>query len=113
MRTAITLALLLALGSSARADGDVGVIVTGDGWLQPQIAAQIEGWLSQHGHTLVPSPLPPDWINALIDCFALEDQNQGCARTIFEERAKSTNLVYARLDTKSNASNGTRDVTLT
>jgi hypothetical protein len=111
MRTAITLALLVALGSSARADGDVGVIVTGEGSMQPQLAAQIEGWLSQHGHTLVPSPLPPEAITALIDCFVIEDQ--GCARGIVEKRARSTSMVYARLDTENNASNGTRDVTLT
>jgi hypothetical protein len=111
MRTALTLALLVALGSSARAETDVGVIVTGEGSMQPQLAAQIEGWLSQHGHTLVASPLPPEAITALIDCFVIEDQS--CARGIVEKRAKSTTVVYARLDTKNNASNGTRDVTLT
>jgi hypothetical protein len=111
MRTAITLALLIALGSPARAGSDVGVIVTGEGSMQPQLAAQIEGWLSQHGHTLVPSPLPPEAITALIDCFVIEDQ--GCARGIVEKRAKATSMLFARLDTKSNASNGTRDVTLT
>src|SRR4051812_16614476 len=110
MRTVITLALLIALGSPARAGGDVGVIVTGESSMQPQIVAQIESWLSQHGHTLVPSPLPPEAVTALIDCFVIEDQ--GCARSIIEKRAKSTTMVYAKLDTK-NASNGTRDVTLT
>src|ERR1051325_10732280 len=108
MRTVITLALLIALGSPALADGDVGVIVTGEGSMQPQLAAEIEGWLSQHGHTLVPSPLPPEAITALIDCFVIEDE--GCARGIVEKRAKATSLLFARLDTKSNASNGTRDV---
>lgn len=111
MRTVITLALLIALGSPARAEGGVGVIVTGEGSMQPQLAAQIEGWLSQHGHTLVPSPLPPEAITALIDCFVIEDQS--CARGIVEKRAKATSMLFARLDTKSNASNGTRDVTLT
>jgi hypothetical protein len=114
MRVAIivcALALVAALGSPARGDADVGVIVTGEGSMQPQLAAQIEDWLSRHGHRLVASPLPPEAITALIDCFVLEDQS--CARGIIEKRAKSTSMVYARVDTKNNASNGTRDVTLT
>lgn len=111
MRIAITLALLAALGSPAHADGDVGVIVTGEGSMQPQLTAQIESWLRQHGHKLVPSPLPPDAITALIDCFVMQDA--GCARGVVEQRAVSTSMVFARLDTKDNASNGTRDVTLT
>lgn len=107
-RAALTLAVLLALASSAHAGGDVGVIVTGEGSMQPQLAAHLESWLSHHGHTLVPSPLPSEAITALIDCFALE--NQGCARDIIEKRARSSNMVYAHLET---ASDGTRDVTLT
>jgi PEGA domain len=110
MRIALPLALLLALSSPARAGSDVGVIVTGEASMQPQLAAQIESWLSQHGHTLVPSPLPPEAVSALIDCFVIEDQ--GCARGIIEKQAKSTSMVYVRLDTKS-SSNGARDVTLT
>jgi hypothetical protein len=78
--------------------------------MQPQLAAQIESWLSQHGHTLVPSPLPPEAVTALYDCFVME--NQGCARDVIEKHAKSTGMVYARVDTKTTAS-GARDVTLT
>ncbi|HEX2686681.1 MAG TPA: PEGA domain-containing protein [Kofleriaceae bacterium] len=120
MRIALTFGLLVALSSSARADGDagdagdvgdVGVIVTGEGSMQPQLAAQLEGWLSQHGHKLVPSPLPPDAISLLVDCFVMQDK--GCARSIIEQRSKSTNMVYAHFATKNNTSNGTRDVTVT
>ena len=111
MRIAITLALLAALGSPAHAGDDVGVIVVGEGSMQPQLQAQIEGWLSQHGHTLVTSPLPPEAITALVDCFVMQDK--GCARGVVEQSAKSTSMVFARLDTKNNESNGTRDVTLT
>jgi PEGA domain-containing protein len=109
-RITLTLALLVALTSPARAGGDVGVIVTGEASMQPQLAAQIESWLSQHGHTLVPSPLPPEAITALIDCFVME--NQGCARDVIEKRAKSTGMVYAHVDTKTGAT-GARDVTVT
>jgi PEGA domain len=111
MRIALTLALLAALASPARAGNDVGVIVTGESSMQPQLAAQIENWLSQHGHTLVPSPLPPEAISLLADCFVMDDK--GCARTIIEQRAKSTTMVYARLETKNGTSSSARDVTLT
>lgn len=101
---------LLAFTVPARAGNDVGVIVTGEGAMQPQLAAQIESWLSQHGHTLVPSPLPPDAISTLTDCFVLD--NQACARELVEKRAKSTTMVFARIDIKSNATSG-RDIKLT
>ncbi len=110
MRVVLALAMLGALGAPARAAGDVGVIVTGEGSIQPQLVAQLEDWLSRHGHAVVPSPLPPDAITALVDCFVLEDQK--CARAIVEHRAKSSGVIYARVEIK-NASNGTRDVTLT
>jgi hypothetical protein len=101
---------LLAFTAPARAGSDVGVIVTGEGAMQPQLAAQIESWLSQHGHTLVPSPLPPDAISTLTDCFVLD--NQACARELIEKRAKSTTMVFARIDIKANATSG-RDIKLT
>ncbi len=109
MRTAITLSLLIALGSPAYAGDDVGVIVTAEGSWQPQIEAQIGGWLSQHGHTLVASPLPPDAVPLLVDCMTMDDKT--CARNIVDQRATSSSMVYARLDTKT-ANNGARDITL-
>ncbi|HEU4732251.1 MAG TPA: PEGA domain-containing protein [Kofleriaceae bacterium] len=110
-RIAVSLAILLALGSPARADGDVGVIVAGEGSMQPQLAAQIESWLSKHGHTLVPSPLPPDAVTALIDCMALDIQ--GCAREIVEKQARSSSMVYAKVELTSDSDSFTRNVTLT
>lgn len=107
----LALSVLIALGSPARADGDVGVIVTGEGSVQPQLAAQIADWLSRHGHTLVPSPLPSDAITALIDCVVIADRT--CARTIVEKRGKSTRMLFAQIDSKNDAGGGTRDVTLT
>jgi hypothetical protein len=106
----LALAALIAHRSPARADGDVGVIVTGEGSMQPQLAAQLADWLSRHGHTLVPSPLPSDAITALIDCVVIADRS--CARDIVEKRAKSARMLFAQVDSKS-AGSGTRDVTLT
>src|ERR1044071_8042950 len=106
----LALAVLTALRAPARADGDVGVIVTGEVSMQPQLAVQIADWLSRHGHTVVPSPLPPDAINPLIDCVVISDR--GCARAIVEKRGKSPRMVFAQLDSKSPGGGG-RDVTLT
>ena len=112
MRIAIAIAALIgAIAAPAYAGNDVGVLVTGEGSLQPQLAAQIENWLTQHGRTLVPTPLPPDAIPAINDCFVLEDE--GCARRIVEQRAKSSGMIYAHLEATNNETNGTRDVTLT
>lgn len=109
MRAALVL-LLTAWTSVAQAGG-VGVVVTGDATLQPQLTAQLEGWLRQHGHELVASPLPPDAVNSLIDCFVIEDP--ACARGVVEKRAKTTTVVFARVDVSDNATSGMRDVTIT
>jgi hypothetical protein len=115
MRTPLTLALLIAalcaFSSPARAGGDVGVVVTGEGSVQPQLAAQIADWLSRHGHTVVASPLPADAIPLLVDCFVME--KLACARNIVETRAKSASVIYAHVDTESNTDDGTRNVILT
>src|SRR5690348_10645814 len=97
MRTLLVLAILLAT-APAHAD-EVGVVVTGEATLQPPLAASLEGWLREHGHKLVSSPLEADAINALIDCFVLEDL--GCARGVIERRSKSQTIVFARVEVAS------------
>ncbi|HEX3761606.1 MAG TPA: PEGA domain-containing protein [Kofleriaceae bacterium] len=108
--TTATLGLLLALAAPARADGNVGVVVTGESWMQSQLAAQITAWLSQHGHTPVESAMAPDAINALNDCVVTVDQ--GCARGVVEKAAGAPSVLYARVDARSNGS-GAPDLTLT
>jgi hypothetical protein len=113
MRIAFTLgfvALACGLASPARAEPSIGVIVTGEGSVQPQLTAQITDWLSRHGHTVIASPLPPEAIPQLADCFVLERLT--CAREIVETLAKSSSLLYARVDA-SNDRSGERSVTLT
>jgi hypothetical protein len=104
----VLLALVLA-SSTARAD-EAGVVVTGEATLQPQLAAQLEGWLREHGRRLVASPLDPDAINTLIDCFVLGDES--CARNVVDRASKSPTLIYARVEVSPNAPDGSRDVTL-
>lgn len=110
-RTILILSALLALWTSpARAGSDVGVVVAGDTTMQPQMLALVEGWLRTHGHQLVASPLPPDAINKLIDCFVIEDTD--CARRLIEGQAKTATVVFVRVDVADNAG-GMRDVTMT
>jgi hypothetical protein len=77
--------------------------------MQPQLAAQLELWLRQHGHNVVPAPLPPDSINTLMDCFVIEDET--CARKVVENKAKTQSVVFAKVDLKPDADDKT--VTLT
>lgn len=106
------LALVSLLASrSARADGDVGVVVTGDQTMQPQLLSMVEGWLRTHGHQLVASPLPPEATNRLIDCFVIEDTS--CARKIVETQAKTATVVFARVEVADNPQTSMRDVTIT
>jgi PEGA domain-containing protein len=106
---AVAAAGIVALSSPAHAS-EVGVVVTGESWMQPQLANQIESWLGQHGHTLVRSPLPPDAINTLNDCFVMSDQ--ACARSVIEKSASAASVLYARIDSHSNGS-AAPDLTLT
>jgi hypothetical protein len=110
MRLALV-ALLVCATAPARAEHDVGVVVTGEATIQPQVATELESWLSKAGHRLVDSPLPPDAINTVVDCFVIEDE--GCARGVVEKRSKLTSIVYARADVQSGSTAMDRDVTLT
>ena len=106
---AVAAAGIVALTAPAHAS-EVGVVVTGESWMQPQLATQIESWLSQHGHTLVRSPLPPEAINTLNDCFVMGDQ--ACARNVIDKAARASSVLYARVDSHSNGS-AAPDLTLT
>lgn len=111
LRTLVAAAFLALAAMAARADASVGVVVTGEATMQPQLVAQLETWLRTHGHELVSSPLPPDAINALIDCFVIEDQ--ACARRVVEKHAKSRSVVFAQVTVASGATALDRTITLT
>ncbi|HEX5059284.1 MAG TPA: hypothetical protein VFV99_07990 [Kofleriaceae bacterium] len=88
----------------------VGVVVTGEATVQPQLAAHLERWLHDHGRDVVPGPLEPDAISTLIDCFVLEDL--GCARGVVDTRSKSKAVVFTRAEMTPNG-DGTRDIAIT
>jgi hypothetical protein len=90
----LVLAIVLA-AAPARAE-QVGVVVSGDITLQPKLASSLEGWLRDHGHLLVSSPLDAAAISSLIDCFVLEDLS--CARSVVEHRSKARAVVFARAE---------------
>lgn len=110
MRTfLLVLVASLAATTTARAE-QVGVVVTGEPTLQPQVVSQLEGWLRDRGRTVVPGALEPSAINTLIDCFVLEDL--GCARGVVDQRSKAKSIVFARVETTP-AEDGMRNVFIT
>ncbi len=109
MRQLSVLLVLVLASSTARAD-ETGVVVTGEATLQPQLAAELEGWLREHGRRLNASPLDPDSINTLIDCFVLGDES--CARNVVDRASKAPTIIYARVEVSANGPDGSRDVTL-
>ena len=88
------LLVLLMLVGTARAD--VGVVVAGEATMQPMLVRQIEGWLTENGHTLVPNAMPADAINTLTDCFVIEDET--CARAVIEKRGRTKSIIFARVE---------------
>jgi hypothetical protein len=106
----LALAVVLAATPPARAETSVGVVVTGESWMQSQLSAQIASWLSQHGHTPVASALAPEAQAQLNDCLVIGDQT--CARGVVEKAVHAPSILYARIDTHSNGSDAP-DLTLT
>ena len=105
------LAVWLSLSASvAAAEGRTGVVVTGDARLQAPLAATLEGWLRAHNRETFSAPLDADAINTIVDCFVIEDQ--ACARAIIDKRARSENVVFARIDAAPAKKGSGRDITI-
>jgi hypothetical protein len=108
MRTAFVV-LALAIATPAHAE-QVGVVVTGEATLQPQVASGLEIWLHARGRSISAGALEPTAINTLIDCFVLEDL--GCARGLIDARSKAPSIIYARID-QTQTDDGMREVAIT
>jgi hypothetical protein len=100
MRTSILVLASVLIATTAHAE-QVGIVVTGDANLQPQLTSQIERWLHDRGHSIVPGALEPEAINSLIDCFVLDDA--GCAHDVVRTRSRADSIVYARVDQSTKA----------
>ena len=109
MKRALLLATLITFGATSAASADIGVVVTGEATLQPQLLSHLESWLKRRGNNVYSSALEPDAINTLIDCFVVEDLN--CARSVIDARAKADTIVYARV-VVAPADNGMRDISI-
>lgn len=94
MKHALVVLSLLIAARTARAE--IGVVVAGEATMQPLLVRQLEGWLKQHGHTIVPNAMPMDAINTLTDCFVIEDET--CARGVIEKRARTKSIIFARVE---------------
>src|SRR5262245_7457900 len=110
LRALLAVAILALAPAVARADDDVGVVVSAEAMIQPQLFAQLETWLRMHGHEVVSTPLPADAVAGLIDCFVIEDQN--CARNIIDKRAKTDSIVFAQATVATGANGADRAVTI-
>ncbi|MBV8758988.1 MAG: hypothetical protein JO257_16995 [Deltaproteobacteria bacterium] len=108
MRALLVTTLLVSATAHAQGDGDVGVVVTGEAVLQPQVRAGVEMWLRDHGRTVVGSPLLPDATNKLIDCFVIEDA--ACAKSVVEQSTAPA-IVFVRADVTDTTKSG-RDFAL-
>jgi hypothetical protein len=105
----LMIAALICATGVAHADGRTGVVVTGDAKLQAPLAAAVETWLRAHGRETVATPLDPDAINSIVDCFVIEDQ--ACARAVIDKRAKAEGVVYARIEAAP-TKRSSKDVTI-
>jgi hypothetical protein len=90
------LAVVLVLSAQLAHADTVGVVVAGEATMQPRVAAQLQGWLEQHGFTYVAAPLDGDAQKTLLNCFVVEDMT--CARGTFDKRSKADSLVFVRIE---------------
>jgi hypothetical protein len=112
MRTLVLVfSLLVSATAPALAAGETGVVVVGEATMQPQVAAQLEAWLRNHGYALAAAPLPPTGISTLVDCFVVEDE--GCARKVFENQSMADSLVFAKIDLQEKGDSPERTIALT
>jgi hypothetical protein len=90
----VTLALVLvALFATPARAGTVGIVVTGDQDLQPELSKQLDNWLRSHGHQ-VADALGADGITSLLNCMEIDDQ--GCAQGVVAARAKTDAVLYGQ-----------------
>ncbi len=103
----VTLAFLVPRQASAAEQ--VGVIVVGDTAVQPQVAAQLETWLSDHGHDVMKAALATDRVTEVIACMSKNDER--CAVGVIERGTRASSIVYVSAAVAA-ARDGSRNLTL-
>lgn len=101
-------AVLSSLITAAHAQATVGVVVTGEASMQPQLSATIGAWLQQQGRVVVAAALPPTAIDTIVDCIVIEVP--ACARTVVETEATSDAVVVVNVEAAPSREG--RDVTI-
>ena len=101
----MVVALVCAARTAHAGASDVGVVAYGEPSLQTEVAKRFERWLGDHGHHVVDAPLSADAITTLANCLTIDDLV--CARSVFDARAKTKNLIYVGI------AKGDTDVTFT
>ena len=84
---------MLVLFAARAHAGTVGIVVTGDDDLKPELSKQFDGWLRSHGHK-VADALTTDGVNSLLNCMEIDDQ--GCAQGVVAARAKTDAVLYGQ-----------------
>jgi len=103
----LALVLLLGLAGTAHADS-VGVVVSGDTKLQASLTSAFTQRLERGGRQVVAAPLDATSVGVLVDCLVIEDP--GCAQSVVERSARSTQMIYALAETTSAGQNDVRIV---
>jgi len=91
----LALLALVTTAAVARADAPTGLVVIGDGAMQPALRSALDAWLLHHGRTVVGEPLDQDGIVTIANCVQMQDLT--CARGVVEKRAKTDAVVYAQV----------------
>ncbi len=96
----LALVALAATAAVARADVPTGLVVIGDGAMQPALHDALDAWLLHHGRTVVGEPLDHDGVMTIANCVQMQDLT--CARGVVEKRAKTDAVVYAQVGKPKN-----------
>jgi hypothetical protein len=105
MKCLLILVVLTAGAVSVHAD--VGVVVTGE-TSAALLTSQIEGWLHDRGRTVQPAGMSSDSVSSMNDCFILDDL--ACVRSVIEQQASATAVVFVHVDVFADENDGTRDL---
>jgi hypothetical protein len=96
----LALVALVASAAIARADAPTGLVVIGDGSMQPALRDALDAWLLHHGRTVVGEPLDRDGVVTITNCVQAQDLT--CARGVVEKRSKTDAVVYAQVGKPKN-----------
>src|ERR1051326_8869319 len=102
MRVLVCVLAVVTRFAYAHAETSVGIVVAGEPSKQKTVNSHLQGWLRDHGYGVAVSPFDSEASTTFVNCFVIEDMP--CARGVFEKRAKSSTLIYARVELQAKGS---------